>query len=175
MVRGWRQEASQRPINWKYTGIKVYNSLWGGTSWDLKVEITPSHHEQHKINSWTLVYAYRTKQTNKNPAGFYSDGTRDLVSSGRKRVSSEDTTAILLQGFMAGYLPASSISGHCSLTNMGHSFISVQLAWGRTVNMCVLCVVHATASFIFLIPSKTQKFGKTRSDPNEALKGVRML
>lgn len=142
----------------------------GGTSWDLEVEITPSYHEQHKINSWTLVYAYRTKQTNKNPAGFYSDGTRDLVSSGRKRVSSEDTTATLLQGFMAGYLPASFISGHCSLTNMGQFHFSSTRMGENSQYVCALrCSCN---SFFHLLDSiKDTKVWENQVWPKWSSKG----
>lgn len=130
----------------KTHGNQRLDSLWGGSQWALKAEITPSHYPQHKIKSYTQYHVYISEQNKLSPACFQSNRARDFLSSRRRRVAREDMKALLSQDLSLD--PASLIPAHASLTNAGQAFNSVQCTWGATKSQQV-CALDSPGNSFF--------------------------
>lgn len=106
---------------------------------------------------------YLQHKTNKQkPCQFSVSQGRYFISFGRRRVANKDRKVLTLT--LAGHLPASLVSGHFSLIHKhGANFLFSQVHLGGNQ-------LRGTASFIFLTPSKTQRFGKSGLSLNEAVK-----
>lgn len=119
----------------------------------------------------SCVYLQNKTNKTKNPASFQSARARDFISFGRRSIANKDRKALTLT--LAGHLPASLISGHCSLINKqgtNFQFSSVHLG-GCALDQEVCALDHPWNSFFHLDSIKDTKVWEKQVWPEWSYKG----